>query len=176
MRWIVVALTATAMACGVEGADVEQVDAEQKMYDIQLSAPVVTSTTTTVDCSEAPAKYSKKCRGPGGGNFESTAGGSPNIHPGDWMPFELRTGTVWATTGERGGLEISLDGGKTVSTYIDGADDFDDITFADELDEDAEGMSSVQVFLTDSEGTMYAGGEIATFGAYGEDLEGKGVR
>ena len=165
MRWIVVGLLAAG--CGAEQAEVHESDASQLM-NISLLAPTVSGTKLAKDCSKKPWKGSKRCGGPDGDQFASSAGADPNVMPnpderGGWDQLELRSGVVYVGMDERGSVMVSMDEGETVAVVIDGAKDFADISFADEFDENGADVASVQVYLTGRDGTVFSGGEVGAF-------------
>ena len=173
MRAMWVAALGAMVGCAGDSAAVAEADPAW-LADGFYQPPPLTTNTVAIDCSKAPAKYSQRCAGGRGGEFGSTASGSPNVIPNDWMPLSLKAAEVVYTADERGGLQFSLDGGKTVVAIADGVAGMDSIELVEVADPDAAGMVSIQLRAYDREGTLFALGEIAVLGADGESIGGKG--
>jgi hypothetical protein len=124
--------------------------------------PNGTVSNTGLDCSKAPQKNSSRCRGLG---FSSSADGSPNVMPGDWMPLDLKEGTVWYTALDAksgGGLAFSFDGGKSISAIVDGA--IKEFSVGGVPDSLAPELVSVQLTAVDDAGATWSLGEIGLLG------------
>lgn len=169
MRWIAVAMTMALVGCGVEGAQVEEADAEQAM--LKKKFLLASFNTNVVDCDDPDYYNHPLCdKQPGDGSFSSSAGGSPNVIPSDgWLVMEMRSSSVSTTTARDGTIEISLDGGETVQGVIDAEfGEHEEITFAETLSEDEQWVT-IQAFSKDREGHLYSMGTVGVVAAAGAE-------
>jgi hypothetical protein len=164
MRWMLFGAMMGLAACEAEEGALLEADPSQRADGLieTVGTPTGTVSNTGLDCSKAPQKSSSRCRGLG---FNSTAGGSPNVIPGDWKPLDLKEGTVWYTTLDEksgGGLAFSFDGGKSISAIVDGA--IKEFSVGGAPDPLAPELVSVQLTAIDDAGASWSLGEIGLLG------------